>query len=450
MALNSDKITESMAKVAGNRYLTAIRDGMAVIIPVAIVGSFFTLISQLPFAWWTKLIKPLASALATPVSFSIGFMSIYACFAIASHLAATYKIDRTSSGVVAVMVFLTLAIQPGTLIPKLAKLAHITAGSVFPAQNFGAYGLFTCMLSAIGTVEVIRFCRARNWVIKMPKGVPTAVSASFVALIPAAIVIILAWVIREALHFDVNEFLLTVLSPLGHFGKDNFPSVIAPILLNSVFWLFGVHGSAIATPIFWPYWYPNLNANMAAVAHGATAATAPHYMTEQFFQWFVYIGGAGATLALCILLTFFSKSAMGKMMGKVTIIPGLFNINEPIIFGLPLVLNPYFAIPFILAPLAMGVITWLATIMHLVNRTIALVPWTLPGPIGAFMATGFDWRAIVLALFNIGVAMVIYWPFFKAWDRNQLKQEQQAAATDAKAANNGAASAANNTPAATN
>lgn len=127
-------------------------------------------------------------------------------------------------------------------------------------------------------------------------------------------------------------------------------------------------------------------------------------MTEQFFQWFVYIGGAGATLALCILLTFFSKSAMGKMMGKVTIIPGLFNINEPIIFGLPLVLNPYFAIPFILAPLAMGVITWLATIMHLVNRTIALVPWTLPGPIGAFMATGFDWRAIILALFNIGVA----------------------------------------------
>ncbi len=119
---------------------------------------------------------------------------------------------------------------------------------------------------------------------------------------------------------------------------------------------------------------------------------------------------------------------MGKTLGKVVIIPSIFNINEPIIFGLPIVLNPYFAAPFILAPIADGIITWFAMITHLVNRTIALVPWTLPAPIGAYMATGFDWRAIILTIINIFVAILIYFPFFKIWDKRQLEKEKTAAA----------------------
>ncbi|GKQ43445.1 permease IIC component [Companilactobacillus sp. RD055328] len=426
MKFNSDAMAGKMASLAGNRYLTAIRDGMSIIIPVSIVGSFFTIISQLPIEAWTKFIAPFTEALAVPVSFSIGFMSLYACYGIAASLANTYKLDKISSGTVATMVYLILAISPSTITPAGAKATGLLAGSAFPGANFGAKGLFTAMFAAIITVEVIRFFKERNIVIKMPKGVPSAVSNSFVALIPAAVLIIAAWLLKEVANFDVNAGLQTLFTPLGYFAKDNFGSVVVPILVNSVFWIFGVHGAAIATPIFWPYWYPNLTANMTAISHGATAATVPHFMTEQFFQWFVYIGGAGSTLAICILLTFFSKSSLGKTMGKVTIIPGIFNINEPIMFGLPIVLNPYFVIPFILAPLAEGVITYLATIMNLVNKTVALVPWTLPAPIGAFMATGFDWRAIVLVLINIGVSLAIYWPFFKAWDKNQVTKEKNA------------------------
>ncbi len=134
-------------------------------------------------------------------------------------------------------------------------------------------------------------------------------------------------------------------------------------------------------------------------------------------------GGSGTILGLCILLAFMSKSSFGKTLGKAVIIPSIFNINEPIIFGLPIVLNPYFAIPFVVTPMVTGALTYFAMALHLVSRTIALVPWTLPGPIGAYMATGFDWRAAILSIINIIISVIIYYPFFKVWDKKQLEKE---------------------------
>lgn len=421
---NAAKITSKMSKLAGNRYFVAIRDGMAVIIPVAIVGSFFTIISQFPVDSWKKFITPYLTALQVPVTFSIGMMALYSCYAMASALAGHYNLDRNSSATVATMAFFILAISPGTLTAQAAKLSGMLAGTVLPSTNFGAKGLFTAMLVSMISVEIIRWFKEKNLVIKMPDGVPPAVSNSFVSLVPASVIIVLAWVIKEVLHFDLNAGLLAVLSPLSNFGKDNFISSIIPPFFNSLFWLFGIHGAITSTPIY-PYWYKNLDANMAAIAHGVTAANAPRFMTEQFFQWFVYIGGSGTILGLCILLAFVSKSSFGKTLGKAVIIPSIFNINEPIIFGLPIVLNPYFAIPFIVTPMVTGAITYFAMALHLVSRTIALVPWTLPGPIGAYMATGFDWRAAILSIINIIISIVIYYPFFKVWDKKQLEKEEK-------------------------
>lgn len=125
------------------------------------------------------------------------------------------------------------------------------------------------------------------------------------------------------------------------------------------------------------------------------------------------------------LLAFLSKSSFGKTLGKAVIIPSIFNINEPIIFGLPIVLNPYFAIPFIVTPMVNGALTYFAMVLHLVSRPIALIPWTLPGPIGAYMATGFDWRAAILSIINIIISVIIYYPFFKVWDKKQLEKEMR-------------------------
>lgn len=429
---NATKITSKMSKLAGNRYFVAIRDGMAVIIPVAIVGSFFTIISQFPIDSWKKFITPYLPALQVPVTFSIGMMALYSCYAMASALAKQYNLDRNSSATVATMAFFILAISPGTLNAQAAKLSGMVAGTVLPSTNFGAQGLFTAMLVSMISVEIIRWFKEKNLVIKMPDGVPPAVSNSFVSLVPASVIIILAWVIKEVLHFDLNAGLLALLSPLSNFGKDNFISAIVPPFFNSLFWLFGIHGAITSTPIY-PYWYKNLDANMTAIAHGISAANAPRFMTEQFFQWFVYIGGSGTILGLCILLAFLSKSSFGKTLGKAIIIPSIFNINEPIIFGLPIVLNPYFAVPFIVTPMVTGALTYFAMALHLVSRTIALVPWTLPGPIGAYMATGFDWRAAVLSIINIIISIAIYYPFFKVWDKKQLEKEKQSKEDEAAA-----------------
>lgn len=420
------KVVQVMGAIANNRYLTAIRNGMSVIIPVTIIGSMFIIALNLPIDAWKEMIAPYADKLMIPMNFTMDFMSVYVCIGIASSLCDDYKIDKVSTSVLSVLAFLIATITPASIDPELAQKAGIeVSGTVLPLGNFGAAGLFTAIIASIFTVEVVRFCIKRNLVIKMPNGVPTSVINSFAALVPGAIVIAVAWILKVGLNFDINKALQWVFSPIGYFAGDTVLSVIVPILLITIVWIFGIHGMIIATPILYPFWYENLNANINAAANGSAI---PHFMTEQFFQWFVWIGGAGATLSLAFLMAFLGKSDFCKKMGRFTFIPGIFNINEPLIFGVPIVMNPFFALPFILAPLAMGIVTYLAMgVFHLVSYPIAIVPWTLPAPIGALMATGFDWRAAVLAVVNIIIAGVIYYPFFRAFDKNMLDKEKSAA-----------------------
>ena len=420
------KVVQVMGAIANNRYLTAIRNGMSVIIPVTIIGSMFIIALNLPIDAWKEMIAPYADKLMIPMNFTMDFMSVYVCVGIASSLCDDYKIDKVSTSVLSVLAFLIATITPASIDPELAQKAGIeVSGTVLPLGNFGAAGLFTAIIASIFTVEVVRFCIKRNLVIKMSNGVPTSVINSFAALVPGAIVIVVAWILKVGLNFDINKALQWVFSPIGYFAGDTVLSVIVPILLITIVWIFGIHGMIIATPILYPFWYENLNANINAAASGSAI---PHFMTEQFFQWFVWIGGAGATLSLAFLMAFLGKSDFCKKMGRFTFIPGIFNINEPLIFGVPIVMNPFFALPFILAPLAMGIVTYLAMgVFHLVSYPIAIVPWTLPAPIGALMATGFDWRAAVLAVVNIVIAGVIYYPFFRAFDKNMLDKEKSAA-----------------------
>lgn len=420
-----NRLVEIMGTIANNRYLTAIRNGMSVIIPVTIIGSLFVIALNLPMEWWKDMIAPYADKLAIPMRFTMDFMSIYVCIGITSSLAGDYKIDKVSTSVLSVLAFLISTITPATIDAEVAAKAGLeVSGVVLPMGNFGATGLFTAIVASIFTVEVVRFFVNRKMVIKMPNGVPTSVINSFAALIPGAVVIAIAWIIGPGLGFDINSFLQLVFSPIRAFAGDNAISVIVPILLITLVWLLGIHGMVIATPILYPFWYENLNANINAAA---TGTAIPHFMTEQFFQWFVWIGGAGATLSLAILMTFVAKSRFLKQIGKYTIIPGVFNINEPLIFGIPVIMNPYLAIPFVLAPLAMGIVTYLAMgVLNIVAAPIAIAPWVLPAPIGAFMATGFDWKAAALAIVNIIVAMVIYYPFFKTYDNKMLKEEIEA------------------------
>ena len=194
------------------------------------------------------------------------------------------------------------------------------------------------------------------------------------------------------------------------------------IFITQFFWSFGIHGDSIVSSLARPIWLILLDQNTAAVASGGVAT---HIGVEPFLQWFVHIGGSGATLGLAILFCVKAKSKYGKSLGIRSLFPSIFNIIEPMIFGAPIVLNPMLLIPFIIIPLICATIAWIATSMHLVNCAVTIAPWTLPGPIGAYLACGGDCRAAVLNIILIIISVIIYYPFFKVYDRQCMQKEEE-------------------------
>jgi len=339
----------------------------------------------------------------------MGLMALYASYGIGYSLAKSYKLDGVSGGILSMAAFIL------TSIPVVME----GNGWVLPMGNLGGSGMFVAIIMSIFAVEVMRLLQSRKLVFKMPEGVPDSVARSFEALIPAAVVITTVWIVRILLGFDIQTFIMDIFKPLVTAG-NTLPGVLIPIFLITILWVSGIHGVSVVGAVARPIWLVLLDENIQAAADGAKIL--PNIAPEPFFQWFVWIGGSGATLAL-VFWMLFSKSNYLKKLGKACLLPGLCNINEPVIFGVPVMLNPILAIPFIVGPLVTGTISYIAMALNLVARPSVLAPWTLPAPIGAFFATGGDYRAVVLVLINIAIMMAIFYPFFKAYEKKLIKEE---------------------------
>ena len=431
-----EKLATPMARLAEQRHLRAVRDGIIATLPMIIVSSMFLVIAflpnQMPENWAiAQWIKAHANDILLPHRMSMFIMTLYAVFGIGYSLSRSYEMDGLSGGIISELAYL-LTIIPKAL-PEVSKsinnlansngelkeyISQIPEGWVIPMGNLGSAGMFVGILSSIAAVEILRICKQRGWTIKMPPQVPESVARSFESLIPTAIVILLFATISMWLKIDLHSIIGEIIAPLIS-ASDTLPSVLIIIFLDSFFWVFGIHGSSIIGTVARPLWLMLLEQNSQAFAAGAPI---PNTAAEPFYQWFVLLGGSGATIGLALLLLFRSKSTYGKTLGKAVILPAIFNINEPIIFGAPIVLNPTLMIPFIGVPLILGIIAWVVTNLGLVGRVVTLAPWTLPGPIGAFFATG-DVRSIVLSFVLIAIAVILYYPFFKIYDNQLLEQE---------------------------
>lgn len=284
--------------------------------------------------------------------------------------------------------------------------------------------MFAGILSMIFAVEVYRFFKKRNITIKMPEQVPPAVARSFEALIPGAVILTTTWLIRSVAGFDVNAALLSLFEPLTNILGNNLLGVLLPMFLIHLLWSFGIHGMSIVGAVVRPMWLIMLDENAKALADGTAATKLPYIAPEQFYQWTVTIGGAGATIVVSVLFLFFCKSKFLKEVGRFSIIPGIFNINEPMIFGAPMMLNPYMFIPFNLVPLVLTIVSYFAVKLEMVNGFTVLPTWTLPAPIGGYLSAGNDWRVVVLIVINTLIAFIIYYPFVKAYDKKMLSDEQ--------------------------
>ncbi|MGL5042749.1 MAG: PTS sugar transporter subunit IIC [Culicoidibacterales bacterium] len=422
-----ERLGEKMMPVAnaiGNqRHMQAIRNGLISILPLTLVGSFFVIFLNLPIPGYNEFIAPYKDLLDVPFRFTVGIMSLYASFTIAAFLGKSYKLDDITSGFLGVLAFLLLSV-PVNIKDGITTAGTAVVGRYIPIGPLSAQGLFGAIIASLVAVEILRLMKKYKLEIRMPEGVPPVVASSFSALYPTFVIILLFWVPRHVFNFDVNGFITLLISPLKIFlvGNNLFGGMLTVILICG-FWVLGVHGPAILGPIIRPFWDQAIAQNTDAFQSGVSAFELPNIFTEQFLQWFLWIGGSGTTLVLVIMFMF-SKSQYLRQLGKLSFLPGIFNINEPIIFGAPIVMNPILAVPFIIAPLVNMTIAYFMTIANILPRMTVKAPFTMPAPLGALISSDWNIMAFIMVFVFFGIAWVIYWPFFKIFERKTLENER--------------------------
>jgi len=290
-------------------------------------------------------------------------------------------------------------------------------------ERLGTTGIFVGIVMAIIAVNLYKLCVAKKWIIKLPEEVPVGVSRAFTALIPAFFVAFVVLIMNGILVVFNTDIFRMIQVPFGFVTEltNTWLGVMVIYFLVHALWLVGIHGANIIFALITPITLANLAAN-------AAGANIP--LAGEFNNAYVTVGGSGATLVLTFFIAFLAKSKQLKAIGKAAMVPALFNINEPLIFGLPIIYNPFLAIPFFLAPMVSASIAYFAISLEIINPIIALMPWPSPVGIGAFIGTGGDWLAAVVAIIAAVSAFLIYYPFIKVYDKKLVKQEQGEALQD--------------------
>lgn len=406
-------IVPGLTLLSENTYLSAIRAGMVSVVPLTIIGGFFIVISFLPISGWDKIIAPYLPLLQIPVTATFGLLSIFVCFAIGYDLGIRFKQEAIVSASMATLIFLMIQLKPGESPEAIG----------FSMDSLGSKGLFTAVLIALISVRIQKYFSDKNLVIKLPPNVPSVVYESFLSLSPLFFLMILFWIIRFVLGVDIDRLVQAGFKPLI-FALNTLPGILVYAFLVTLLWSVGINGDnamdAIVAPIFLQY----LAVNVEAITHGQPL---PYITAYGFFTAFVNVGGTGATIALALVM-FWSKEPAYRKVSRLSLPTQIFQINEPIFFGFPIVLNPILMVPYVLNALILTTGTFVLMQAHLINKPFVNVPWTTPPIIGHYLVSGGDWRAAVWGAASIVIAMLVYFPFAKAAERQRLKAE---AASDA-------------------
>ena len=425
-----NNISPLAGRLGQQKYVQAIRDGFIAALPFMIVGSFMLVFIFPPFSpetqWgfaraWLDFSAKYQPQLLLPFQLSMGLMTLFISVGIGASLARQNNLEPVTTGLLCLMSFMLVA-------------APVKDGTI-SMQYFSGQGIFTALLTAIYASEVFSWLKRNNISIKLPPQVPTGVARSFEVLIPVLFIILtlhpLNLIIEHSTGMILPQAIMSLVKPLVA-ASDSLPAMLLAILVCQILWFAGIHGALIVTGIMNPFWMANLAANQAAMAAGQPL---PHIFLQGFWDHYLLIGGVGSTLPLAFLLLR-SKAAHLRTIGKMGIVPGLFNINEPILFGAPIIMNPVFFLPFMLVPMINATLAWFAVDSGLVARVVSLTPWTTPGPIGASWAANWAVSPLIMSLLCMCSAAAMYYPFLKAYERTLLKQDEldQAAAASGELA----------------
>lgn len=418
-------LTPIAEKLSNNKVLIAIRDGFIISTPLIIVASIFLLVANFPIPGYPEFMADIfgegwSQQLSVVVGATFDVISLLTVLGIGYSFAKQLKVDPISGGIVSLVSFFIITQQN---YPEFVNEAGRAFGG-FSFGNLGSQGIFLAMLIALISVKIFSLVHHKGWIIKLPEGVPPAVMESFAALIPSAFVMVTFFLIRlvfQATPYEyAHTFIYEVLqAPLMSFGEFKAFDVIYQFLSN-LFWFFGINGPAVTNTIFRPIHEAMTIANLNAFEAGEPLQ---YIFTGPFRDFFSNFGGGGSTLSLVIVMLVFAKSQRLKQLGRLSIIPGIFGINEMIIFGLPVVLNPVIIIPFLLVPVINSILSTILMTTGIIPLTTGIaLPWTTPFFFSGWLSTG----SIFAGIFQIGLVAldcVIYYPFLKILDRQYLRDE---------------------------
>lgn len=429
-------ILPPVMKFVNTKAIRALRDGMLLSLPFIMVGSLFLLLASFPVpsvAQWMDQ-TGLTHFWNQAYNASFGIVAVFAVVGIAYTWAKNDKVDPLPAGMTAFVGFLiimnpTTAVMDGSkTIISSAKAPSLLSGFI-DRTWLGGQGMIAAIIIGMITGWIYSWFVKNKITIKLPDQVPPAVAGSFVALIPAAVLTSL-WLAVYAFFDKVAGTTLTewiyhtIQTPLQGLS-DSFGGILIMTLLVPFFWFFGVHGSTLVGGIVGPILSANALQNAAIFKkYGyVDAAHGGHIVIQGLFDQFSTVTGAGMTIGLVVFMTFFAKSQQMKGIGKLALVPGIFNINEPVLFGVPLVLNPLLAVPFFIMPPLSAGSTYLlikAGILPYLNGV--QVPWTTPPVISGFLIGGWKvaiWQAIILI-----ISFFLYLPFARKYDNMLYEQEQ--------------------------
>ncbi|XIO46091.1 lactose-specific PTS transporter subunit EIIC (plasmid) [Enterococcus faecium] len=413
-------------KISRNIYIRAIRDGFIAGMPVILFSSIFILIAYVPNAWGFHWSKDIETFLMTPYSYSMGILAFFVGGTTAKALTdsmnrdlpATNQINFLSTMLASMVGFLLMAAEPAK------EGGFLTAFT-------GTKGLLTAFIAAFVTVNVYKVCVKNNVTIRMPEEVPPNISQVFKDLIPFTVAVVLLYgfelIVKGTLGVTVAESIGTLLAPLFS-AADGYLGITLIFGAYAFFWFVGIHGPSIVEPAIAAITYANIDANLHLIQAGQHADKVITSGTQMFI---VNMGGTGATLIVPFLFMWICKSERNRAIGRASVVPTFFGVNEPILFGAPIVLNPIFFVPFIFAPIVnVWIFKFFVDTLNM-NSFSANLPWVTPGPLGIVLGTNFQVLSFILAGLLVVVDTIIYYPFVKVYDEQILEEERSGKTNDA-------------------
>lgn len=429
-----------MAKISQFKIVRAVMAAGMASVPFCIVGSMFLVFNTLPMTFtgletlFQNTIFKVSDLYMIANTATMGILALYFNIVVGYELTKIeeeetgLKVNALNGAMLSVFAFVMtlpeLVLQNGSMV-LLSDQSEVFNGLRLQPFVFrlGTSGIFIAIVMAIVATQLYFLCVRRNWVVKMPETVPLGVSRSFTALIPTFVIAFTVIILNGILIFfgtDIFDIIGVPFTFVTNLTKSWLGIMVILFLIHAL-WVVGIHGASIIGAFITPIMLANMNENVGG-AHIPFAG--------EFNNSLVILGGSGSTLLMTFFIAFCAKSSQLKILGRASAVPAIFNINEPIIFGMPIVYNPYLAIPFLLAPMACGTLGYFAISSGFMNPIIALVPWPSPMGLGAFIGTGGDYRAMFVAILSAILALVIYLPFVKMYDNKLYKEEQVKSETE--------------------